>query len=564
MLRLAPVVLGLGPLIALAGCTLDWDRVSQQGHDLPSLTTGSTGDGATTPDASTSADASTADDGTTSGAATTVSTATSGGSASDGATGTTGDDDGKAVPVEVEVILNSPSPMLHVGEVQVSVWTSRPVASIDVFDGDVPLVLGAAPANPVHVFEVTSDVVPGDGTHTLRAVAHAADGVSGEGMEELMIDVQPGGSDVWPPYVKAGPINGFTSAAMLGNGIAVAGFFETNDDLEAVAVRVDGTKGQPEGSPIHLGPVAVSGGGRGPAIAVGDDDAAFVAWTFPDKGSTRWAVSRVKFGEPKEQTWIGLLGTSVNALIVVDDSLVLVGADEVKPGTHDLKVWWVSATGGEQQDERTFAASPAEDKLNDWDEVARGVALVGDEIVVVGERMTKNEDDVEVQRTVVLRYGLDGASLGAWTSPGELMDEDVAMAVAPLREGGFVVTGWGRDLGFKNRLLLTRWFTAAGAPGPVRIEPSSSDSVGYAVGEDREGKIIVAGAAVKPLQDADSWILAIPGPAGAPAWEVVRSGPGQGPDEAAGLAIDSWGYVYVAGSEFGGLQPQAFALRLYP
>ncbi|MFY0538475.1 hypothetical protein [Nannocystis pusilla] len=183
--------------------------------------------------------------------------------------------------------------MIAVGEVQVSVWTSRPVAAIDIFDNDVPLVLGAVPANPVHVFEVTSDDVPGDGTHTIRAVAHAADGVSGQDAEELLIDVQPGGTDVWPPYVKPGPINGFTSAAIRDNGIDVAGYLETNDGLKAVAVRIDGTKGQPEGEPIHLGPVAAIGGGRGPAIAVTGDEATFVAWTFPDSGSTRWAVTEI-------------------------------------------------------------------------------------------------------------------------------------------------------------------------------------------------------------------------------------------------------------------------------
>ncbi len=47
------------------------------------------------------------------------------------------------------------------------------------------------------------------------------------------------------------------------------------------------------------------------------------------------------------------------------------------------------------------------------------------------------------RRTVVLRYTLDGEPLGEWTSPGELLDEDAGMGVAPLRAGGFVVTGWG-------------------------------------------------------------------------------------------------------------------------
>ena len=100
--------------------------------------------------------------------------------------------------------------------------------------------------------------------------------------------------------------------------------------------------------------------------------------------------------------------------------------------------------------------------------------------------------------------------------------------------------------------------------GYARVEPTSADAVGFAVGEDREGKIIIAGTLQQPLTDVNAWIFAVPGPVGAPVWEVVRNGPGQGPDEAAGLAIDAWGYTYIAGSEFDALQPRAFALRLFP
>ncbi|MDC0672439.1 hypothetical protein [Nannocystis radixulma] len=454
--------------------------------------------------------------------------------------------------------------MTEVGAVQVSVWTSRPVASVDIFDDDSPLVLGAAPANPVHAFEVTSDAVPGDGMHTIRAVAHAADGVSGEDTEELLIDVQPGGTDVWPPYVQAGPINGFTSAAMLGNGIGVAGFFETNEGLEAVAMRIDGTKGQPEGASILLGPVAVTGGGRGPAIAAAGDDAAFVAWTQPVAATTRWAWSRVEFGEAKGQTWTGPHETSVNAIAVVDDVLILAGAFEQGPDTHDLWVWWISAETGELLDARSFAAPPADDMFNDWDEVARGVAIVGDEVVVVGEREISGVNNQLVRRTVVLRHTLDGEPLPEWTSPGELLEEDAGMGITPLRGGGFAVTGWARDKG-SIRQVLTRWFSAEGEAIAMRIEPTPlEDARGLAIGEDREGKIIIAGTRQQPQTDANAWVFAVPGPAGAHVWEVIRNGPGQGPDEAAGLALDAWGYAYVAGSEFDALQPRAFALRLYP
>src|SRR5690606_19270875 len=148
-------------------------------------------------------------------------------------------------------------------------------------------------------------------------------------------------------------------------------------------------------------------------------------------------------------------------------------------------------------------------------------------------------------------------------SPGEQLEEDGGMAVAPLRAGGFVIVGWGRNKG-TIRQVLTRWFSPTGEPGPVRIEPTpSSDAIGYAIGEDREGKIIIAGSRKQPATDMDAWIFAIPGPLGAHVWDVVRNGPGHGPDDAAGLAVGPWGHVFIAGSEFADLQPRAFVLHLY-
>ena len=82
------------------------------------------------------------------------------------------------------------------------------------------------------------------------------------------------------------------------------------------------------------------------------------------------------------------------------------------------------------------------------------------------------------------------------------------MAVAPLRGVAFVVTEWGHNLGSNVRQVLTRWFSAEGEPGPVRVEPTpTNDAIGYAVSEDREGKIIVSGSIKCPASDADAWIF---------------------------------------------------------
>ncbi|MFY0539531.1 hypothetical protein [Nannocystis pusilla] len=172
--------------------------------------------------------------------------------------------------------------------------------------------------------------------------------------------------------------------------------------------------------------------------------------------------------------------------------------------------------------------------MNDLDEIGRGVAIVGDEVIVVGEREIKGGDTKIYRRAVVLRYSLAGELLDEWSSPGELLAEDGAMGIAPLHGGGFVIVGWGRNKG-TIRQVLTRWFSALGEAGPVRVEPTpGSDAIGYAIGEDREGKIIIAGSRKQPATDMDAWIFAIPGPLGAHVWDVVRDGPGHGPDDARG------------------------------
>lgn len=537
----------------LAGCTLDWDEVSQAGHELPLLSSSSSEatSGPTTDAAS-----------TTSTASTTSSTTTTGsGSDGDSASGT---GDGEPEPLTVEVIL-TPSAVHAVGEVQIDVWTSRPVVSIDLFDGDAPIVLGALPKQPVAVLEVTSDDVPGDGLHTIRAVGHTADEVSDQDEKELLIDVAPGGADVWPPYVQDGPLSGFTGVALLGDqSIAAAGFVEANGEgLVAVVVQLDSATGKVEAGPISLGKVSMAGAGLGPAIAAGENGAVYVAST---RAGSTWAVSKVRPGEPLPLVWTatGEAKTQAHGIAFAGDRVIVVGAREVTPGTHDLKVWWVSTQDGKLVDEATLAASSRADPFNLQDEIGRGVALVGDEVVVAGERQIKGELNLFYRRALVLRYTLEGAALGEWTSAGDLLDEDGAMDVAPLRAGGFVITGWSRNLG-TIRQVMTRWFSATGEAGLGRIEATpGNEAVAYAIGEDREGKLVIAGSRKWPATDADAWIFAIPGVLGARAWEVVRSGPGKGPDDAADLAIGPWGHVSVVGSEFAELQPRGYALRLYP
>jgi hypothetical protein len=144
--------------------------------------------------------------------------------------------------------------------------------------------------------------------------------------------------DVWSPYVQAGPINGFTSAALLDDGsIAAGGFYETQQGIEAVAVKIDGATGKLESGPIALGKTALAAAGSGPAIAAGDDGAVFVAST---RAGPMWAVSKLRIGEPLPIVWTvtGDPKTKALAVTVAGPVVIIVGALEISPGTHDLRV----------------------------------------------------------------------------------------------------------------------------------------------------------------------------------------------------------------------------------
>ncbi|MCY1010848.1 hypothetical protein OV079_35850 [Nannocystis pusilla] len=116
-------------LTSVAACTSPQYAIYQQQH---------AGDGSSGASASNDTGAETSSDSplTNSGPNSTAETHATATTQSE-SEGTAGDsastgDDGKAVPVAVEVFVE-PSPVTEVGPVQVSISTSRPVASIDVF-----------------------------------------------------------------------------------------------------------------------------------------------------------------------------------------------------------------------------------------------------------------------------------------------------------------------------------------------------------------------------------------------------------------------------------------------
>jgi hypothetical protein len=509
---------------------------------------------------------------TTGGVMTTTFDPGSGGANGD-ASGGSGD--GASPPGDADAGLSatltvSPAQVFEVMDVDVALAWTGPVETVDLYDGDVPLLLGASPAAALHTLKVTSDDSPGDGKHELCAVAHAVDGRTLRTCAELEINVMGGGEEYWKQPLE-NTVSAFTSAAMLGDDVVVAGYLMPKGDVPKLAVVVfDGLTGEPS-EPILFETITWSGEASGPALVVDPGGSIYVTATVPFGQTTRRAFYRLN-AETLE-SYFGArysdLDIDATALAVCQGQVVVVGSVRTNenPARYDLRVSWLSKESGHELASATFAAPMLEDDKNWLSERAYGVACVGDEVVVVGTRGIKpNITALEHVRTVVLRYAASNAAPAVWTSPGDVLAEDAALAVAPTKDGGFALTGWTRNKFGTVRQVLTRRFAPGGSPvWPPRPElTADEDATGRAIAEDLEGKLIIAATRKQYLQDLNAWIFAAPDLVKPRTWEKVYNGTSNGPDEAFGLVLDGWGYPFAAGTEFEALQVRAFALRLYP
>jgi hypothetical protein len=472
----------------------------------------------------------------------------------------------------------SPTSVTAVMNVDVTLAWSGPVETVDLFDNNTPILLDVPPAAALHTLKVTSDQVPGDGTHHLRAVARAADGRSVQAHAELEIDVKSGGWEDWASPVP-GELTAYTGAAMLGDDVVAVGYVlsEVIVDMKkvpaillAVTVLDVENKGQPKFPPRVFEAITWSGESPGPAVAVDPGGAVYVTATVPFQDTTRSVLYKLDPGtlEPIDDPAYGLADEDATALALCQDHVVVAGSirTDDNPKRYDMRVSWLSRETLDLAASRPWAAPISEDPPNFRSERAYGVACVGGEVVVAGTREIYDDDlQLDLVRTVVLRYATKNEDPKVWTSKGDPLPEDAGLAVAPTKDGGFAVVGWARLQFGTVRQALTLKFKPDGSLHWPRLEPTpGEDATGRAIAEDLEGKLIVAGSRFQAKKDLDAWIFAIPGKEGLRTWEELRNGSGNGPDEAYGLALDEWGYSHAVGGKIEGFEVRAFALRLYP
>lgn len=504
-----------------------------------------------------------------------------GGDGSSGTTGSTGSDQpppsGDADAGLWASLSASPSSVSEVMNVDVTLAWDGPVETVDLFDNDQSLLLGAPPAAALYTLKVTSEQAPGDGMHELRAVVHAADGRTAEALAPLYIDVPHGGWEDWT-YTVPNQLTAYTGAAMLGENVVVVGYAlgEVIVDMKkvpatllAVAVLDGNNMGQPKFPPRVFEPITWSGESPGPAVVVDPDGAVYVAATVPSAGTTRSVLYKLdpETLEPLDDPVYGLPGDDATAVALCQDHVVFAGSTRTNdnPKRYDLRTTWLAKETLNLARSHPWNAPISEDATNDRSERGYGVACVGGKSVVVGTREIADDNLQLFLRTVVLHYPTKDEDPEVWTSSGDPLPEDAGLAVASTKDGGFAVVGWTRLKGSTVRQALTLKFNPDGSFAWPRLEPTpGEDAVGRAIAEDLEGKLIVAGSRFQTKKDLDAWFFAIPGEKGKRTWEELRNGSGNGPDEAYGLALDGWGYSHAVGGKIEGFEIRAFALRLYP
>lgn len=255
---------------------------------------------------------------------------------------------------------------------------------------------------------------------------------------------------------------------------------------------------------------------------------------FNSQGFLMWEDAGVNLGEDIAGMAVTTDGVAV-AVGSIRTSLVN------QPVTYDMGVWGYPPMFPQVQEWtdqfKALASDPDVDQMNERPERGQDAAALPDgEVIVVCERLWKDEFNDEFQRATAQRYASDGARLGdAWTSTGFKFKHDGARSVTRTAEG-YAIVGWGaHEENSPLRQLLVQRFDLAGKFLGVQHESSSSWAQGEGIAQDREKKLVVA-ATTFADNIWGAWIFATLGADQPHPWQQVES-----KAVAAAIECDEWG-----------------------
>ncbi|MEI6945961.1 SBBP repeat-containing protein [Paraflavisolibacter sp. H34] len=152
---------------------------------------------------------------------------------------------------------------------------------------------------------------------------------------------------------------------------------------------------------------------------------------------------------------------------------------------------------------------------------------------------------------VTSKFGPDGTRLWVlrYNGPGNGDDEARAMAVDA--SGNVHVTGPSRGAGFNEDLATIKYDKAGAVKWTKRYDgPDKGDDYATAVCLDAGGNVYVTGYSTGAATGRD-YITLKYSKDGAQLWAARYNGPANGKDEAAAIAVDAGGNVYVTGESQG-------------
>ena len=412
-------------------------------------------------------------------------------------------------------------------------------------------VIAEGPVGDPLVFPVTSAPHNNPGS-TLTVVVHDEGGQTGSADIYQPSNVKPPGSAVWTtqePDDGAFSIGG--AVALQGPYTVTAGVRWQGGKIVATLRRYDQagkwkgsemgwTKDHPSWTTL---PELAAGGLSLSAVAVDAEGFIVIVGTALVANESRMYVAR--FDPDGALKWeilegVGTAGRGVG--VQPDGTIYIAGSIRTNkaPERWDLGTWVYdkdkTAYGPDQY-------GAPEDFANKYSERGRAVAVLADgRVAVVGFAEVKlpkiNEPFL---RAVAVLYEGKGTRVGVWTSAGDKMKHDAALAAVATDEG-FALCGYAQadiyDPDDKTQILV-RWLSAdldeVKAP---RLELTPGAATCNALGYNRDGALVVGAEVRNDPQGNDMWIFAASDAASPLVNYLKRNGADNGDDRVLGLSCD--------------------------
>ncbi|MFD3003447.1 SBBP repeat-containing protein, partial [Pontibacter toksunensis] len=458
-------------------------------------------------------------------------------------------------------------------------WVSRYEGPNDSNDQATAI---AADANGVYVTGSSSDGSSGSAYLTVRYHAATGEEAWSQAYEELnasnsarAIAVDGMGG----VYVTGSSVNGVAAYATVRYDAATGeltwvsryeGPNDSNDQATAIAadangVYVTGFSGGDFATILYSAGSGAEtwvqrfdqiGSTHDVALSVAVDEAGNSYVTGTSQG-TILQITTVKYSASGEQLWaVQFESHSFAAAIAVDKS----GGVYVTGSTYGGEFFsldYVTVRYDAETGEQTWASLFG---LPNSDDIVRAIAVDAGGVYVTGSSVTEsfNTDYGTVRYDAVT-----GEQTWAQHFNGPASGEDQATAIAVDASGGVYVTGYSYVSDFNVDYGTVRYDAATGVQTWAQLYngPTGGDDRATAIAADNQGGVYVAGSSNGSDGSYDYGTVRYDAASGVQTWASHYNAEDLSYEEAAAIAVDNGGGVYVTGSSYGDLSADYGTVR---